>query len=238
MTPTSVAETRAATAGPIALACPQCRGTLQSAGDTLHCRSCVRDWPLKNNTPFLTRDPPIWRFDSDEKSTAFLEQVQQRGWRNAVEEFYGEVSRSWIASAHRAEAMVLTKIDPNSVVVDAGCGWGALSFPMAQLAKHVYAIDSNPQGLEFIELRCRQESIGNLTPVGGDLLALPLPRSSHTEAAFSPRESAELRQAGKAPATQGCSKKLRRFRCAQPLCISFVADRTSRRWTTSSRLFT
>lgn len=154
------------------LVCPECRGQLK--GNT--CLACGKEYSSVDGVPVLTSTQSIWQFDNTDASESVIEMAVEKGWREAALHHYGQ--ESWIASEDRAQGALLTDIDENSVVVDAGCGWGCLSFSIASFVKEVYSFDSNPYGLRFMSCRKSQQETTNLFPALADLNSLPLPDNS------------------------------------------------------------
>lgn len=61
----------------------------------------------------------------------------------------------------------MTNIEENDTVADIGCGIGYFTFPIASIVKkgHVYALDMQPEMLEDIKEKIKQEQCFNVTPV-------------------------------------------------------------------------
>ncbi|MBN3040846.1 MAG: methyltransferase domain-containing protein [Candidatus Omnitrophica bacterium] len=64
-------------------------------------------------------------------------------------------------------------LSQDSRVLDAGCGWGTLTFQLAKSYKHVWAFDRSDCGTEFIKIRSKQDKVDNIIPVRGNVLKLP-----------------------------------------------------------------
>jgi len=144
------------------------------------CHLCGARYAIINGIPCIEGkdNEQIWEFTNEKNAKDVLENAITKGWEDAIRTQFGKKKSEWIASESRAEALFLTNIGNNSVVLDAGTGWGALAFPMAKIAKEVYAIDSNINGLNFIQLRRSQDGNTNVIPIKCDISNLPFENES------------------------------------------------------------
>src|SRR6056297_3857389 len=60
-------------------------------------------------------------------------------------------------------------IDPNSTVIDIGCGTGELVFYLSSQAKKVVGLDMNEEGLKYSRIKKRRLQIGNVEFVSKDV---------------------------------------------------------------------
>jgi len=81
----------------------------------------------------------------------------------------------WVQGTGRFTISILAS--PKGRALDAGCGWGGLSFWMAKEFNQVYALDVQLDGLQFIDIRASQERVTNIITVQGDVFSLPFPDS-------------------------------------------------------------
>ncbi len=58
---------------------------------------------------------------------------------------------------------------PESIVCDAGCGTGGLSFALAPKVRQVVAVDSDERAIKLLRKETRAKRIGNLTPICADI---------------------------------------------------------------------
>jgi SAM-dependent methyltransferase len=68
---------------------------------------------------------------------------------------------------YESEILRLLQPEPSWSVLDVGCGAGTLAIPLARRVASVTALDFAPGMLEVLSLRCREEGVGNVTPVLG-----------------------------------------------------------------------
>jgi ubiquinone/menaquinone biosynthesis C-methylase UbiE len=99
-----------------------------------------------------------------------IEIAKEQGWRTSLSETDKEKA-DWIRGTGRFTISVLAS--PKGRVLDAGCGWGGLSFWLAKEFTEVYALDSQLDGLQFIDIRSAEDGVENIFPVQGNLLSLP-----------------------------------------------------------------
>ncbi|MFC1617128.1 class I SAM-dependent methyltransferase [Candidatus Margulisiibacteriota bacterium] len=87
----------------------------------------------------------------------------------------------YIMMPNRAKWKKLLPLSKNSIVVDLGCGWGALPLELSKVVKRVIAFDSTLETLQFMEKRLQEEKINNIELNCIDSLAksnIPLPSNS------------------------------------------------------------
>jgi len=64
------------------------------------------------------------------------------------------------------------------VVLDAGCGLGAVTSALADVAKEVVAFDTSLERAKFVELRAAKESKSNIKVLVASIFDLPFPKES------------------------------------------------------------
>ncbi len=155
--------------------CPKCKNELLDNVSKFECTHCKAIYSDINGIPIFRNleKSAIWQFENNDVSEKLIQDADTNGWKQAVESKYDHIKSSWIASTSRAEGIYLSDIDDTSVILDAGCGWGALSYAIAPIAKKVYGVDSNNYGLRFAQLRCKQEGVRNTSFANSDIGKLP-----------------------------------------------------------------
>ena len=154
------------------LVCPQCHLPLSPKDDHLTCGACNSSFPLLSDIPCFTTGESGWRFPLSNASSKLIRIAKEKGWRASLSQADTERA-DWIEGAGRFPISMLAS--PKGRVLDAGCGWGGLTFWLAKEFSHVYALDSQLDGLQFIDIRSAQDRVGNVFTVQGDLLSLPFP---------------------------------------------------------------
>jgi 2-polyprenyl-3-methyl-5-hydroxy-6-metoxy-1,4-benzoquinol methylase len=96
--------------------------------------------------------------------------LRAREDRQALNERLLEPGQSWFLWAG-----ALASLLPPLSVADFGCGTGTLSVSMARWARHVWAIDQNPEALQQAKERAAREGLTNIQFLREDLHRLSLP---------------------------------------------------------------
>jgi len=154
------------------LVCPRCHAPLSLENDQLRCGHCNKSFPIASGIPCFTKGESGWRFPLSNASGKLIRIAKEKGWRESLSEADRERA-DWIEGEGRFPISMLAS--PKGRVLDAGCGWGGLTFWLAKEFSHVYALDSRLDGLQFIDIRSAQEGVENISPVQGNLLSLPFP---------------------------------------------------------------
>jgi len=157
-----------------AFVCPHCLGSLSKLDNSLKCIRCLKIFPVLFDIPSFVNGSSDWQFSSSESSEAIIESAKKSGWRKSLINLKKDTA-DWISGTGRFAISVLAS--PKECVLDAGCGWGGLSFWLAREFGHVYALDAQLDGLQFINIRAFQEGISNITTVKGSVFSLPFPSS-------------------------------------------------------------
>lgn len=97
-------------------------------------------------------------------------------WRDGIIFFAGEadketswdnIAEKWSTAQYKGNygEKVLERIflKPDWTVLDAGCGAGLLSIPMAKKCRHVTSLDISSQMLRFLSLNAAKEKLQNIT---------------------------------------------------------------------------
>jgi SAM-dependent methyltransferase len=158
-------------------ACPSCRAPLKGEGEALACVSCQARWPVQDGVPDfrLVRDR-YWGEYPPETMDRLLEVCREQGWRKGLNEFFQARDPGYVeylTDTRRANWSYLLSLPRQARILDAGCGWGALSFPLAGRFGEVYGLDIVPQRSAFVRLRGRQDRVAGVVPVCGQVTRLP-----------------------------------------------------------------
>ena len=156
--------------------CPLCHKELLREEDRYLCPACGKDYPIEDGiADFRDRDS-YWGVIQREKMGKLLEYARVEGWEKALEVFLKKDAPSfysYILDAARSYWHLLLPLPPQSRVLDLGCGWGSISFPLSRQYERVFALDFTREKIQFMDLRCRQCGVDNIYPLCADALRLP-----------------------------------------------------------------
>jgi SAM-dependent methyltransferase len=79
----------------------------------------------------------------------------------------------WIRFFRPTETLKLLGLTGSALdAADFGCGYGTFTIPAARIVRgRVYAIDIEPEVLETVERKARQETLNNVVPIHRDLMS-------------------------------------------------------------------
>jgi ubiquinone/menaquinone biosynthesis C-methylase UbiE/uncharacterized protein YbaR (Trm112 family) len=154
------------------LVCPGCHAPLCLENDHLRCVICNESFPIASGIPCFAKAESAWRFPLSASSSRMIEVAREQGWRASLS-MADKDKAAWIGGFGRFPLSILAS--PKGRVLDAGCGWGGLSFWLVKEFTEVYALDSQLDGLQFIDIRLAEDGVENMFPVQGNLLSLPFP---------------------------------------------------------------
>jgi len=160
------------------LICPTCGSTIIADNDSLRCTGCQTAWPVVRGIPHFI--PPVGYWGelgvTREALAGILQEMQTRNWREVIHSHPDPEVRQYskyIGNMDRARWKSLVPLTKDSVVLDAGAGFGAVSQALSQVSGHVYSLERVEERVEFMRLRFHQEGCENITLVRSDLDTLP-----------------------------------------------------------------
>ncbi len=140
--------------------CPKCYALLERRDDYLRCSKCQDQYPILEGLPVFLDRHEVYE---DELAAKILEEAQKTGWAKALSTtFADEEDRQWYTSTERGNGLWITSINEKSVVLDLGCGSGAISIFASRIAKKVYSIDPNIDRIKVLKYRVESEGIENI----------------------------------------------------------------------------
>ncbi len=146
--------------------CPACRAALEDRAAGLACAGCGASFAAAAGVPRFTRLG--YRF-----GVAELDRAEATD-EPLVEESLSAEMRRWLTHPGRADAALLAIENPSTaVVLDAGCGWGGLSFPLARWVRELHAVDPTVGAADAVAARAARDGVSNLVAANADLFALP-----------------------------------------------------------------
>lgn len=161
-----------------ALECPQCCVRLHLKGEQLACGQCGAIWPIDNGILCFSKRQRYWGELSQANAESLLSDAAQFGWRAACEQHFRNkagMMYSVTAWRQRASWLALVGLNENSIVLDVGSGYGAITHALAKAAGEVYSVEAVPERIEFTRLRLEQEGLANVHLLRASATELPLP---------------------------------------------------------------
>jgi len=156
--------------------CLACESPLSFDGeDSVRCPACDKSWPVRGGIPRFFESSYYWGEVSRSEAGDFLGQAAEMGWRTAaLNRFSGDRDMQIsLADWQRASWLPLLGIDENSVVLDIGCGYGAITNSLARAAGQVFSLEAVPERIEFTRIRMSQEGLSNVSLVQASALDPP-----------------------------------------------------------------
>lgn len=165
---------------PVAYFCPYCGAPLKEDRASLGCPACKKSFEIRDGIAVLIRDPNYYYGEvSQDKMREILVAAETGDWRLAFERLTSDMKYSayhaqYAFSERRAGWWPLLNIDPQSRVLDYGCGWGPISHALAKRAGMVVSLDACFERLKFWRIRAQQEHLSNIQFLwAGDTPRLP-----------------------------------------------------------------
>lgn len=160
--------------------CPDCSNLVLEKDEGYLCESCGILWEKRKGIPCFTNNEPYWGELSQEHMRNLIELAETKNWKEVMEGLKDSQPSiySYCLDESRASWRFLLPLTNQSVILDAGCGWGTLSFALARDCAWVVAMDSVYEKARFVDIRRRQEGITNLQSIWASVLRLPFPDSS------------------------------------------------------------
>ncbi len=156
--------------------CPKCKQSLFIENNAYLCTGCKARYVVENGVVNFRNDDFYWGVLEQDMLKKLIAFAEKQGWEKAVEEHLEKENPGlceYLLNPARSYAHLLMPIPRASRVLDLGCGWGTLSFPLAKEYDRVFAVDSTKEKVQFINIRARQSKINNISPVYADALNLP-----------------------------------------------------------------
>jgi SAM-dependent methyltransferase len=157
------------------LFCPKCGDELIISNDFYCCKKCGSKWPTKNGVGLFC-ESRYWGEIKQEGMDEILESFTNKNYDEIVKLIRDkyEAAYRFAFDPSRADWRFYLPIDKNWRVLDAGCGLGGMTFPLAKIAKEVVAFDSAYERVKFVSLKSIQEGLGNIKTFVGNFDNLPL----------------------------------------------------------------
>jgi len=161
--------------GQVRYACPECRVTLIPFPDGRRCPRCATFTPTIDGIVRFIRTSGSYSEISEPYFHRMLGKIIQSPWRQAVVQSLGyenDFLIRYIIEESRGYFHFLFDLGPESLVLDVGAGFGAVTSAFARRCP-IVALDNHILRLAFLRERVRQDGLERITLVHADALSLP-----------------------------------------------------------------
>jgi len=155
------------------LRCPRCDGVLNYVPDRAMCVTCGNSWDVREGIlDFRTVEPYLYDYEyTPSTSRELIANANSLGWRRALRQAHTRFGEEWDEyfyhyneSEERAPwADWLLRSAEQPIVLDFGCGLGAITVVLARLGAQVLACDASFERAQFTRIRTQQESLDRVT---------------------------------------------------------------------------
>ena len=163
------------------LKCLKCGAPLQVIQERCVCPQCQSEWPIAGGIPRFFQAPDYyWGEVGRHEAQDLLAAAREGSWVHAIRARFpeGHGMAIGLLDLQRASWATMLGLDAQSVALDVGSGYGAITHSLSRLVREVYSIEAIPERIEFTYERMRQEHIENVRLIQASAIALPLlPRS-------------------------------------------------------------
>ena len=162
-------------ANPLRLKCLRCSTEMERTPAAVTCRNCEQSWLIKDGIPRFFQPSYYWGEVTQEHALSILEEVRRLGWREAATHRF-KCDPDLLATVignQRLSWFPLLGLGADSVALDIGSGYGAITHALSYLVGQVYSLEAIPERVEFTRLRLSQERIQNVHQIQATALDPP-----------------------------------------------------------------
>lgn len=165
------------------LVCLECGSPLHQDGLSDLCTACGSSWPIQAGIHNFLSPGKIGSSQSRDHLNDFNRLASSEGWQAAAETIASKSGNpahhlEYITSEARADFRFLLPSTKDDIVLDTCSGWGNMAAAFARTSKHVFAIDTSRDKLEFSKIRAEQERLDNITFIHSSPTEMPLSSES------------------------------------------------------------
>jgi len=154
--------------------CPECGGECRWSERAVTCSQCGSIYGVQDGIPYFLRQAQYWCNIPRREMQQVVDYVRMHGFQAGLRDRIPRYLHSAIIHADRADARFFLPIDKESVILDMGCMWGALTFALAEHCKHIVGLDQTLETLQLSYYRAQEAGIQNVTLLGGDAHRMPI----------------------------------------------------------------
>lgn len=155
--------------------CPKCSKKLIEAKSFYICERCGNKWPIKKGIGLFC-ESKYWGEVDQKNMNEILDIIEKKGINKGLELIRDkyEVIYRFGFDPSRADWRFYLPVDKSWKVLDAGCGLGGMTFPLAKIVDEVVAFDFSYERAKFVSLRSQHDKLDNVKIFVGDFDNLPL----------------------------------------------------------------
>jgi SAM-dependent methyltransferase len=159
----------------VALKCLHCSAKVDIRLGAVVCPNCKQSWPINEGVPRFFQPSYYWGEVKQEGAISILEDARQLGWREAAtRSLKGDPNLlATVVGDQRVSWIPLLGLGADSVALDIGSGFGAITHALSSLVGQVYSLEVIPERVEFTRLRLSQERILNVHQIQATALDPP-----------------------------------------------------------------
>ncbi len=154
--------------------CPDCHGECKWSDVDVTCTKCGFSYKVQDGIPYFLRQDKYWGNIPRPEIQQAIDYVKIHGFRTGINDCIPKYLHSNIFDAGRADARFFLPINKESVVLDMGCMWGALTFSLSEHCKQIVGFDQTLETLQLSHYRTIEDGIKNVTLIGGDARKVPI----------------------------------------------------------------
>jgi SAM-dependent methyltransferase len=157
------------------LRCLRCSTEVERTPAAVVCPNCEQSWLIKDGIPRFFTPSYYWGEVTQEDALSILEEARQLGWREAATHRFERDPDllATIIGKQRVSWLPLLGLGTDSVALDVGSGYGAITHALSSSVGQVYSLEAIPERVEFTRLRLSQERILNVHQIQSTALELP-----------------------------------------------------------------
>ena len=159
--------------------CQKCGAELAKNNNFYTCDKCKNKWPIKKGIGLFS-ESKYWGEVNQDEMNQILDVVETKGMEEALKlaESKYEVVCRFSRDPSRADWRFYLPVKQDWRILDAGCGLGGMTYPLAKIAKEVIGFDASYERAKFVSEKAKFEGLNNVKTLVGNFDNLPLKNNS------------------------------------------------------------
>lgn len=154
--------------------CPECGVECRWSESAVTCSQCGATYRVQDGIPYFLRQAQYWCNIPRREMQQVIDYVGIHGFQAGLRDCIPQYLHPAIIHTGRADARFFLPINKESVILDMGCMWGALTFALSEHCKHIVGLDQTLETLQLSYYRAQEAGIQNVTFLGGDARRMPI----------------------------------------------------------------